>query len=198
LRHRWINVRRHRGDHRGGGPSRELVAADWESERAIRRPSSGGVLDDARRWRARPAYGDELLPAPLPGGAVRQVRPISREDAPGPQRTVTIPETGFNIAGYIDRPTLPATASALVRDHKTGRRPDRNQLDGGKELQRCLCAFAVKALLGNDVAISTSLLFPRNRSTSSSKTLRRCANSTYLGAAGSVVGGAALPVPHGR
>jgi hypothetical protein len=34
-------------------------------------------------------------------------------------------------------------------------------LDGGKELQRCLYAFAVKALLGNDVEISASLLYPR-------------------------------------
>jgi len=33
--------------------------------------------------------------------------------------------------------------------------------DGGQELQRCLYAFAVKALLGDDVAISASLLYLR-------------------------------------
>ena len=35
------------------------------------------------------------------------------------------------------------------------------RLNGGRELQRCLYAFAVKALLGDDVAISASLLYPR-------------------------------------
>ena len=34
-------------------------------------------------------------------------------------------------------------------------------LDGGRELQRCLYAFAVKALLGEEVAIAASLLYPR-------------------------------------
>ena len=33
------------------------------------------------------------------------------------------------------------------------------QLDGGSELQRCLYAFAVKALLGDDVSIQASLLY---------------------------------------
>ena len=53
---------------------------------------------------------------------------------------------------------------ALVRDYKTGRPPkDSVSLDGGRELQRCLYAFAVKALLGTDVSISASLLYPRDQ-----------------------------------
>ena len=49
-----------------------------------------------------------------------------------------------------------------MRDYKTGRAPkDDIILDGGRELQRCLYAFAVKALLGDDAAISASLLYPR-------------------------------------
>jgi len=36
-------------------------------------------------------------------------------------------------------------------------------LDGGKELQRCLYAFAVKALLGDDIEIAASLLYLRDR-----------------------------------
>ena len=48
-----------------------------------------------------------------------------------------------------------------MRDYKTGRVPnDDIVLDGGRELQRCLYAFAVKALLGNKVAIGASLLYP--------------------------------------
>ena len=76
---------------------------------------------------------------------------------------VTIPDTGFNIAGYIDRLDISGDGKrALVRDYKTGRPPRSDiRLNGGRELQRCLYAFAVKALLGDDVAISASLLYPR-------------------------------------
>ena len=78
-------------------------------------------------------------------------------------RRSTIPDTGFNIAGYIDRLDISSDGKrALVRDYKTGRPPRGDiRLNGGRELQRCLYAFAVKALLGNDVAISASLLYPR-------------------------------------
>ena len=34
-------------------------------------------------------------------------------------------------------------------------------MNGGRELQRCLYAFAVKALLGDHIQISASLLYPR-------------------------------------
>ena len=76
---------------------------------------------------------------------------------------VAIPDTGFRIRGHIDRLDVSADGRrALVRDYKTGRAPrDDIVLDGGKELQRCLYAFAVKALLGDGVAIAASLLYPR-------------------------------------
>jgi hypothetical protein len=35
-------------------------------------------------------------------------------------------------------------------------------LQGGKELQRCLYAYAVKALLGDGVEIDAALLYPRD------------------------------------
>ncbi len=75
---------------------------------------------------------------------------------------VEIAGTGFGIAGYIDRLDISADGGrALVRDYKTGRVP-RNDivLDGGKELQRCLYAFAVRALLGEEVSIAASLHYP--------------------------------------
>jgi hypothetical protein len=51
----------------------------------------------------------------------------------------------------------------LVRDYKTGRKPNGTiVLDGGKELQRCLYAFAVKAMLGKDVEVTASLLYLQN------------------------------------
>ena len=78
--------------------------------------------------------------------------------------TVEVPGAGFHIAGYIDRLDVsPDGRRALVRDFKTGRAPkDDIVLDGGRELQRCLYAFAVKSMLGDDVAITASLLYPRN------------------------------------
>jgi hypothetical protein len=81
-----------------------------------------------------------------------------------PAATVEIPGAGFRIAGYIDRLDISRDGRhALVRDYKTGRTPKGDiVLDGGKELQRCLYAFAVKAMLGDDVAINASLLYLRD------------------------------------
>jgi hypothetical protein len=76
---------------------------------------------------------------------------------------VVIPGTNFQVGGYIDRLDVAADGSqALVRDYKTGNPPKKPiRLNGGAELQRCLYAFAVKALLGERVAVSASLLYPR-------------------------------------
>ena len=145
-----------------------LVAAEWESERAV--PPAviwGRTLDDARLTASQAlTYGDELLPGARSYGEVPfgGLEPKSEAETPWDPRTqVTIPDTGFNIAGYIDRLDIAGDGKrALVRDYKTGRPPRTAiRLNGGRELQRCLYAFAVKALLGEDVAISASLLFPR-------------------------------------
>jgi PD-(D/E)XK nuclease superfamily len=183
----------------------ELVAADWESERAV--PPAiiwRRTLDDARQLAGQAlAYGDELLTGARSYGEVPfgGSEPKSDGKAPwDPSMPVAIPETGFNIAGYIDRLDIAGDGKhALVRDYKTGRAPRTAiQLDGGKELQRCLYAFAVKALLGDDVTISTSLLFPREeidlKLQNPEAVLAEL--SAYLRAAKtSLVSGAALPGP---
>jgi hypothetical protein len=81
-----------------------------------------------------------------------------------PRSPVEVPGTGLRIGGYIDRLDLSADhGAARVRDYKTGKPPKKPvELDGGKELQRCLYAFAVKALLGQHVAVDASLLYPRS------------------------------------
>lgn len=87
------------------------------------------------------------------------------EDAPWDTRLpVGIPDTNLRIGGYIDRLDLSADGKhARVRDYKTGKPPKIEvELDGGKELQRCLYAFAVKALLGHDIVVDASLLYPRD------------------------------------
>ncbi|WP_202596449.1 PD-(D/E)XK nuclease family protein [Mesorhizobium loti] len=145
------------------------VADMWEGERAV--PPKviwSRTLDEARLLASRAlTYGDERLPDALSygevafGGAEPKPGAMSPWD---PAASVEIPDTGFRIKGYIDRLDLSGDGTrALVRDYKTGRPPkDDIRLDGGRELQRCLYAFAVKALIGADVAIIASLLFPRD------------------------------------
>lgn len=146
----------------------EIVAADWESERPV--PPTviwGRTLEDARLLAGRAlTYGDDRLLDARSYGEVPfgGSEPKSEAETPWDASVpVTIPDTGFNVAGYIDRLDISGDGKrALVRDYKTGRPPRGDiRLNGGRELQRCLYAFAVKALLGEDVAISASLLYPR-------------------------------------
>ena len=77
------------------------------------------------------------------------------------------PWRGFSIRGYIDRLDLSSDRrTALVRDYKTGKAPRVSDtrpfiLDQGKELQRCLYAYAVKAMLGEATEIRASLHYLR-------------------------------------
>ncbi|WP_292267227.1 PD-(D/E)XK nuclease family protein, partial [Mesorhizobium sp.] len=86
----------------------QAVAADWESER----PLPPGViwartLDDARLMAGRAlSYGDDHLPSTRSYGEVPfgGSEPKSEAQLPwDPGAPVTIPDAGFNIAGYIDR-----------------------------------------------------------------------------------------------
>ncbi|MBU2408602.1 MAG: PD-(D/E)XK nuclease family protein, partial [Gammaproteobacteria bacterium] len=77
-------------------------------------------------------------------------------------REVIVPKTPFRVGGYIDRLDLEiGNARAIVVDYKTGKARKDFVLDGGKELQRCLYAFAVKALLDPAVVVAPSLLYLR-------------------------------------
>lgn len=77
---------------------------------------------------------------------------------------VEIADTGFRISGYIDRLDLSDDGTqARVLDYKSGKLPQNEViLQGGKELQRCLYAYAVKALLGDSLTIDAALLYPRD------------------------------------
>lgn len=144
------------------------VAGVWESERAVPPPVIWRrTLDDARTIARRAlTYRGEHLEAARSYGEVAfgGAMPKNGADSPWDGETpVSIPGTGFAIKGYIDRLDLSGDGTrAIVRDYKTGRPPKDNiGIDGGRELQRCLYAFAVKALLGADVSISASLFYPR-------------------------------------
>ncbi len=144
------------------------VAREWESDQAVPPPVIWRrTLDEVRALGSRAlAFRDGDLVYAHAYGEVPFGGAESRSDGAIPwdaQAAVAIPDTGFSIRGHIDRLDVSADGRrALVRDYKTGRVPkDDIVLDGGKELQRCLYAFAVKALLGDKVAIEASLLYPR-------------------------------------
>ena len=46
-------------------------------------------------------------------------------------------------------------------DYKTGKPRDVGVLNGGGELQRCLYAYVVQAMLGSAVNVEAALLYPR-------------------------------------
>ena len=146
------------------------VARLWEGERAVPPPVIWRrTLDEVRAlgvWafavrdmhlhNAR-SYGEVPF-----GSAEPKSDAVPPWDATAP---VAIPGTGFRIRGYIDRLDVAADGRrALVRDYKTGGAPrDEIVLNHGKELQRCLYAFAVQSLLGDEVSIGASLLYPRDQ-----------------------------------
>jgi hypothetical protein len=77
---------------------------------------------------------------------------------------VAIPGTPFRVRGSIDRLDLSGSGGeARVIDYKTGRMPrDEVVLGGGKELQRCLYAYAVGVLLGDHVQVEAALDYIRD------------------------------------
>ena len=180
------------------------TAGSWESEKAVPpRVIWQRTLEEARDLAACAlTYHDEALAAARSYGEV----PFGGSEATSetalpwdPTAVVEIPGVGFRIAGIIDRLDISGDGrQALVRDYKTGRAPKNPiVLDGGRELQRCLYAFAVRALLGN-VAISASLLYLREttdlRLSNPEATLTQL--STYLRAArASLVAGNGLLGP---
>jgi len=143
------------------------VARRWETEQAIPPPVVWQrTLEEARDLSVSAlAYRDEQ---PIPDARAYGEVPFGGME-PNPEvgipwdaeARIEVPDTGFRIRGNIDRLDISADGSrALVRDYKTGKVPRKDiVLNGGRELQRCLYASAVRALLGNDVRISASLLY---------------------------------------
>ena len=146
------------------------VAEEWETGRPVPpRVIWARTLDDVRSLAGNALTMDDAHLADarsyseVPFGGSE---PTSDRDVPwDAEAPVEIPDTGFRISGYIDRLDISGDGrQALVRDYKTGRLPkDAIVIDGGKELQRCLYAFAVRALLGGNIEIAASLLYLRDR-----------------------------------
>ncbi len=80
-----------------------------------------------------------------------------------PDANVPVPGTTLLVGGRIDRLDLSGTGDhARVIDYKTGKRKPDVQLNGGRELQRCLYAYAVEALVSGVQTVESGLLHSRN------------------------------------
>lgn len=146
-----------------------IVSERWQAEQAV----PPGVVwrrtvEDAREVALNALRHPE---PPLPGQQSFTEVPFGGLAAKSdgavpwdPAQPVEIAGTGFRISGYIDRLDLSGDgAQARVLDYKGGKLPPAEVvLQGGRELQRCLYAYAVKALLGGEIAIDAALLYPRD------------------------------------
>jgi len=80
-----------------------------------------------------------------------------------PDAKVPVPGTTLLVGGRIDRLDLSGTGDqARIIDYKTGRRKPNMQLNGGRELQRCLYAYAVGALVSGVPTVDSGLLYSRD------------------------------------
>jgi PD-(D/E)XK nuclease superfamily len=106
-----------------------------------------------------PKFKDQKTYVEVPFGGLEG----GEDNAPWDRNAlVAIPCSDLKLRGKIDRLDVDAkSTNARVIDYKTGRCPDEEPgLDNGKELQRCLYALAVKALLGQVTAVEAALLYP--------------------------------------
>ena len=147
-----------------------IVSERWEAEQAVpprvvwRRTVADAqeIAMNALQHPEPPLAGQRCFTEVPFGGQ----RPKTDGELPwDPAQPVEIAGTGFRISGYIDRLDLSGDgAQARVLDYKSGKLPPNEVvLQGGKELQRCLYAYAVKALLGDALAIDAALLYPGTR-----------------------------------
>ena len=145
--------------------AREGVAAQWEATAAVP-PALLWQTTLERAERMAVTALTLTLPDMAVGRSYGEV-PFGEQVTTAPDlpwdssAAVTIPGTDLRIRGFIDRLDLsPDGRRARVVDYKTGRLRDPGVLDGGKELQRCLYAAAVRAMLGDGIEVEAALLFP--------------------------------------
>ena len=146
--------------------ARTAVAAQWEVTASVPPALLWGATLDRAAAMATTALCLKLpaLPGNRSYAEVTFGNPGSdpANDPWDPTATVTIPGTAIRIQGRVDRVDLSrGNKQARLVDYKTGKPKDPGALNGGQELQRCLYAFAVQALLGEKVEVEAMLLFPR-------------------------------------
>jgi hypothetical protein len=141
--------------------------------------------------------GGQKTFAEVPFGSDRERRTEMPWDV---QERFNIPNTGISISGVIDRLDLSADGRmARAIDYKSGRTPNslnEIQIDGGKELQRVIYEFAVKALLKKVETVESLLYYPSDNAhaglSDSASTLSRVSGALNLAKEG-LANGVSLP-----
>lgn len=149
------------------------VSARWEDFRPIpppvvwrrKRREAVELACVALTYPEAPLAGQRSW-AEVPFGGDRRAGELSEAERSAlpwdPMREVTVPGTDVRIGGAIDRLDLSGDrAHARVTDYKSGKPRKPPQLNGGAELQRCLYAYAVKALVGGRPDVDARLLYSR-------------------------------------
>lgn len=192
----------------------DKVVARWDDTRPIpppvvwrrKRVEAAELAKIALSYREDP-LADQRSWAEVPFGGDRRTEVLTEEARLAlpwdPVTTVAIPGTNIRIGGSIDRLDLAGDGSrARVTDYKSGKLGKPPQLKGGSELQRCLYAYAVKALVAARPEVEARLLYPRKDGRSlpldqPEATLEKLTG--YLSAASAYfVAGKALPGPAAR
>ena len=154
--------------------ARDDVAARWQEMLPVPPPliwqrkcaEAGELAQIALSHRDNPLNLQRSW-AEIPFGGDRKAEALdaqARSPLPwDPMTQVNIPGTSILIGGSIDRLDLSGDKSrARVTDYKSGKQRGRPpQLKGGAELQRCLYAYAVKALVTGGPEVEAQLLYPR-------------------------------------
>lgn len=126
------------------------------------------TLEEAKRAALRALTFKE---APLAGQQSWAEVPFGDESAVAaaaeypwsPRTEAFLADLGIRIKGRIDRIDLDGTRTkARLTDYKTGKLPDKietTEIDGGRELQRCIYSLAVRALLPGVTDLEARLQF---------------------------------------
>ena len=192
----------------------DQVVARWDDTRPIpppvvwhRKQSEATELTRvALSYREEP-LAEQRSWAEVPFGGDRRTEVLTEEARLAlpwdPVTPVAITGTNIRIGGSIDRLDLSGDRRrARVTDYKSGKLGQPPQLKGGSELQRCLYAYAVKALIAARPEVEARLLYPRNDGRilpldQPEATLNKLTD--YLSAASAYfVAGKALPGPAAR
>lgn len=117
------------------------------------------LTEAALAFRPEPVAGSRsFAEVPFGGQPTKTERPAPWDL----EQEVLIPGTPIRIGGYIDRLDL-AGSKATVIDYKTGRtKNDDMLLDGGRELQRCIYAYAASTLLDGPRPVEPMLIYLRS------------------------------------
>ena len=191
----------------------QQVAGNWELERTVPpRIIWSAHVEEAYRMTVEalsvpiPTLNGQISYAEVPFGHEQRGDEDEQEvrDLPWDATASVQVAEGLQIRGRIDRLDLSdSRRRARVIDYKTSRNARKLanreiDIDEGKELQRCLYAYAVRHHLGPDCEVEATLVYPavrRSENMRDPKATLRGLNEVVARASGSLIDGYAIPGP---